>query len=531
MSDTMHQMHGAGETGAVQPAIELRGIDKRFGAVHANKSIDLKVEKGTIHGIVGENGAGKSTLMSILYGFYQADAGTIHVDGRLCDIKGSEDAIAVGIGMVHQHFMLVEPFTVLENVILGVEGGAILREGVDKARGELKRLEREYALDVNPDAIVGDLSVGLQQRVEILKALYRGAEILILDEPTGVLTPQEADHLFRILETLKQQGKTVVLITHKLREIMVATDNVSVMRQGEMVAHRKTAETSPEELSELMVGRKVLLRLEKGEAAPAETVLEVDNLCVETSQGVRKVKNASFTVRAGEIVGIAGVSGNGQSELLEALGGIRAVTEGQVLLNGQDVTPGRGVDAAELRKRGVAHVPEDRHRMAMVTSFSAKEAAILGYEDDAAYQKGLFLNWHAICDATKHLMSEFDVRPNDPDLKAANFSGGNQQKLVLAREIMRDPELLLVGQPTRGVDIGAIEFIHKRIVAMRDAGKAVLLVSVELDEIMSLADRILVMCDGAIIGEVCAADANERVLGLMMAGVDPHEAKAAEGQA
>jgi simple sugar transport system ATP-binding protein len=303
------------------------------------------------------------------------------------------------------------------------------------------------------------------------------------------------------------------------------------MRQGEMVAHRKTAETSPEELSELMVGRKVLLRLEKGEAAPAETVLEVDNLCLETSQGVRKVKNASFKVRAGEIVGIAGVSGNGQSELLEALGGIRAVTEGQVLLNGQDVTPGRGVDAAELRKRGVAHVPEDRHRMAMVTSFSAKEAAILGYEDDAAYQKGLFLNWHAISDATKHLMSEFDVRPNDPDLKAANFSGGNQQKLVLAREIMRDPELLLVGQPTRGVDIGAIEFIHKRIVAMRDAGKAVLLVSVELDEIMSLADRILVMCDGAIIGEVCAADANERVLGLMMAGVDPHEAKAAEGQA
>jgi len=530
VSDTMHQMHGTGETGAVQPAIELRGIDKRFGAVHANKEIDLKVDKGTIHGIVGENGAGKSTLMSILYGFYQADAGTIHVDGKLCDIKGSEDAIAAGIGMVHQHFMLVETFSVLENVILGVEGGAVLRDGVDRAREELQRLEREYSLDIDPDAIVGDLSVGLQQRVEILKALFRGAEILILDEPTGVLTPQEADHLFRILETLKEQGKTVVLITHKLREIMAATDNVSVMRQGAMVAHRKTADTSPEELSELMVGRKVLLRLEKEQAQPKDTVLKVENLCVENAQGVRKVKNASFDIRAGEIVGIAGVSGNGQSELLEALGGIRAASEGVVELNGQDVTPGKGVDAAELRRRGVAHEPEDRHRMAMVTAFSAKEAAILGYEDDPAYQKGVFLDWHAISDATAKMMSEFDVRPDNPDLKAANFSGGNQQKLVLAREIMRDPELLLVGQPTRGVDIGAIEFIHKRIVAMRDAGKAVLLVSVELDEIMSLADRILVMCDGAIIGEVAASDANERVLGLMMAGVDPSEAKAVEGQ-
>ncbi|MCC9622738.1 ABC transporter ATP-binding protein [Thalassospira sp. MA62] len=524
-------MHGAGETGAVQPAIELRGIDKRFGAVHANKEIDLKVEKGTIHGIVGENGAGKSTLMSILYGFYQADAGTIHVDGKLCHIKGSEDAIAAGIGMVHQHFMLVETFSVLENVILGVEGGAVLNEGVDRARKELQRLEQEYSLDIDPDAIVGDLSVGLQQRVEILKALYRGAEILILDEPTGVLTPQEADHLFRILATLKEQGKTVVLITHKLREIMAATDNVSVMRQGAMVAHRKTFETSPEELSELMVGRKVLLRLEKGAAHPGATVLNVDNLCVDNTQGVRKVKNATFNVKAGEIVGIAGVSGNGQSELLEALGGIRSASEGTVELLGQDVTPGKGIDPAELRHRGVAHVPEDRHRMAMVTAFSAKEAAILGYEGDPAYQKGILLDWHAISDATANMMAEFDVRPNNPDLKAANFSGGNQQKLVLAREIMRDPELLLVGQPTRGVDIGAIEFIHQRIVAMRDAGKAVLLVSVELDEIMSLADRILVMCDGAIIGEVAASEANERVLGLMMAGVDPKEAKAKEGEA
>jgi simple sugar transport system ATP-binding protein len=514
----------------VPPAIELRGIDKRFGAVHANNSIDLRIEKGTIHGIVGENGAGKSTLMSILYGFYQADAGTIHVDGNLCDIKGSEDAIAAGIGMVHQHFMLVEPFSVLENVILGVEGGAVLREGVDKARKELKRLESEYSLDVDPDAVVGDLSVGLQQRVEILKALYRGAEILILDEPTGVLTPQEADHLFRILGTLKEQGKTVVLITHKLREIMAATDNVSVMRQGEMVAHRKTADTSPEELSELMVGRRVLLRLEKGPAAPGETVLDVENLCVENAQGVRKVKNASFKVRAGEIVGIAGVSGNGQSELLEALGGIRSATEGQVLLNDRDVTPGKGVDAAELRRQGVAHVPEDRHRMAMVTAFSAEEAAILGYQDDPAYQMAsVMLDWKAIAEHTRYLMNEFDVRPADPYLKAANFSGGNQQKLVLAREIMRDPDLLLVGQPTRGVDIGAIEFIHKRIVAMRDAGKAVLLVSVELDEIMSLADRILVMCDGLIVGEVAADEANERVLGLMMAGVDPNEAKAEAG--
>ncbi|MDP2698037.1 ABC transporter ATP-binding protein [Thalassospira sp.] len=530
MSESIHTAHGTGKTGTVPPAIELRGIDKRFGAVHANKSIDLRIEKGTIHGIVGENGAGKSTLMSILYGFYQADAGTIHVDGKLCNIRGSEDAIAVGIGMVHQHFMLVEPFSVLENVILGVEGGAVLRDGVDRARHELKRLEQEYSLNIDPDAIVGDLSVGLQQRVEILKALYRGAEILILDEPTGVLTPQEADHLFRILRTLKEQGKTVVLITHKLREIMAATDTVSVMRQGAMVADRKTVETSPEELSELMVGRKVLLHIEKGPAKPADVVLAVENLCVDNAQGVRRVKNASFLVHAGEIVGIAGVSGNGQSELLEALAGIRVVSEGQVFLNGQDVTPGHGVDAAQLRKRGVAHVPEDRHRMGMVTAFTAKEAAILGYDDDPAYQRNLLLDWEAIRTTTQHLMDEFDVRPADPDLKAANFSGGNQQKLVLAREIMRDPALLLVGQPTRGVDIGAIEFIHKRLVAMRDAGKAVLLVSVELDEIMSLSDRILVMCDGVIVGEVAGGMANERALGLMMAGVAPEQAHAEAGQ-
>ncbi|MGF1659794.1 MAG: ABC transporter ATP-binding protein [Rubrimonas sp.] len=499
--------------GGVNPAIELIGVDKRFGAVHANRDIHLTVAKGEIHGIVGENGAGKSTLMSILYGFYRADAGEIRVRGKPVEIHDSQAAIRAGIGMVHQHFMLVEPFTVLENLMLGAEGGAVLAKGVARARAELERLEREYRLRVDPDAVVGDLPVGAQQRVEILKALFRGADILILDEPTGVLTPEEADDLFRILRRLREEGKTVILITHKLREIMAVTDAVSVMRQGAMVATYRTAETSVEQLAEAMVGRRVLLRVEKGPAHPGAVRLAVEGAQVIDAQGVERLRDVSLHVRAGEIVGVAGVSGNGQSELLEAVAGIRPLSAGRVLVGGQPLPP----DPAQARALRVAHVPEDRHRMGLVTPFQARENSILGYHGAPALARGLFLNRRAVAEKCARDMADFDVRPPDPALKTSNFSGGNQQKIVLAREIEEDPDVLIVGQPTRGVDVGAIEAIHRRLIALRDAGKAILLVSTELDEVRALSDRILVMFDGRIVGD-CAPETPEAEIGLMMAG-------------
>ncbi len=504
-------------------AIELIGINKSFGAVHANRDINLAIAHGTIHGIVGENGAGKSTLMSILYGFYQADSGEIRVNGRPASIRSSNDAIAAGIGMVHQHFMLVDNFTVLENVILGAENDPLLMKSIARARSELVRLEREYGLQVDPDAVVEDLPVGLQQRVEILKALYRGAEILILDEPTGVLTPAEADHLFRILRQLKEQGKTVVLITHKLREIMAITDTVSVMRQGTMVATRETAKTTVEELAELMVGRRVLLRVEKGEARPGAIKLAVSDLTVRDARGVTMVDRVSFEVRAGEIVGIAGVAGNGQSELIEAIAGIRAAVSGTVLLDGRPIDVTGAADPGDLRERGLAHVPEDRHHVGLVLAFEENENAILGYHDHKRYAKGVFLDIDAIREAAKEKIEKYDIRPPDRRLKTANFSGGNQQKIVLSREMEQDPGVLVVGQPTRGVDVGAIEFIHKRLIAMRDAGKAVVVVSVELDEIRSLSDRILVMFEGRVVGER-EPEASEGELGLLMAGVERRQA-------
>ncbi|MER8698957.1 ABC transporter ATP-binding protein [Mesorhizobium sp. M1273] len=506
-----------------QAAIELIGIDKSFGAVRANRDINLEIMRGTIHGIVGENGAGKSTLMSILYGFYQADSGEIRVGGQPASIKTPNDAIALGIGMVHQHFMLVDNFSVLENVILGAESDALLKKSIAKARSELERLEREYGLEVDPDAIIEELPVGLQQRVEILKALYRGAEILILDEPTGVLTPAEADHLFRILRQLKEQGKTIVLITHKLREIMAITDTVSVMRQGTMVATRETRKTTVEELAELMVGRRVLLRVEKGEAKAGGVKLAVKNLTVKDSRGVTMVDDVSFDVHAGEIVGIAGVAGNGQSELLEAISGIRHAVSGSVMLDGKPIDLTGAAYPGELRERGLAHVPEDRHHVGLVLAFEENENSILGYQDDARYLKGPFLDIDAIRNDARDKIVKYDIRPADCRLKTANFSGGNQQKIVLAREMEQDPGVLIVGQPTRGVDVGAIEFIHKRLIAMRDQGKAVLVVSVELDEIRSLSDRILVMFAGRVVGER-GPDATEGELGLLMAGVEHREA-------
>ena len=505
--------------GGGPPAVELRDVSKRFGTVHANRDVSMTVARGTIHGIIGENGAGKSTLMSILYGFYQADRGEIRIFGHSRTIRSPQDAIAAGIGMVHQHFMLVDTFTVLENVLLGAEGGARLSAGLAQAREELSRLEREYHLDVDPDAIVGELPVGLQQRVEILKALYRGAEVLVLDEPTGVLTPQEADHLFRILTALRDQGRTVILITHKLREIMAVTDSVTVMRRGRVVAEVSTAETTREQLAELMVGRKVLLRVDKAAANPGASVLEVRDLDVVDRRGARRVKKVSFQVRAGEIVGIAGVAGNGQSEVMAAIAGILPPAGGTIVVDGKSVTRGERLDARDMRQLGLGHVPEDRTREGLIGAFEAYECTILGYQRQPEYNAGILTDRAVVLEECLNQMNGYDVRPAEPRRLASAFSGGNQQKIVVAREMERGPILLLVGQPTRGVDIGAIEFIHRQLVAMRDRGTAILLVSVELDEILSLSDRILVMFDGMIVGEVAAQEADERSIGLMMAGV------------
>ena len=513
-------------TTATAPAIELRGINKRFGAVQANRDVTLRVPAATIHGIVGENGAGKSTLMSILYGFYRADSGEMRVAGEPVAIGSARDAIAAGIGMVHQHFMLVDNFSVTENVMLGAEGGWRLAPGRARVQRELLRLESEYGLAVDVEAVTEQLSVGQRQRVEILKALYRGARILILDEPTSVLTPQETDQLFRILGSLRDQGVTVILITHKLREIMAVTDNVSVMRAGTMVAHRITSQTSEAELAELMVGRKVLLRVDKRAAQPGATVLQARGLTIRDSDGVNRLDNVDLEVRSGEIVGIAGVAGNGQSELLEALSGIRRLSSGSFRIGAREVTGKYPASPAQLRRLGVAHVPEERLRMGLVTAFSAAESAILGYQRDGRYNGSVLMKRGPVRDHCVQMMRAYDVRPPDPGLRSANFSGGNQQKLVLAREMERQPALLLVGQPTRGVDIGAIEFIHRRLVALRDAGAAVLMVSVELDEILSLSDRILVMFEGRMVAATEASHADSRMLGLMMANAWPEQASA-----
>lgn len=501
-------------------AIELRGISKSFGAVQANKNIDLKVKRGTIHGIVGENGAGKSTLMSILYGFYKADRGDVFIQGKRANITGPQDAIDLGIGMVFQHFMLVEPFSVLENIILGAEKSWRLRNTKQDARTRIETLAREYEMEVDPDSIVGDLSVGLQQRVEILKALYREADVLILDEPTGVLTPAEADHLFRILDSLRAEGKTIIIITHKLREIMAITDTVSVMRRGEMTGTVATSTTNVDELAKMMVGRDVDLRVDKTPAKVGEEILSVDKLNYVNSQGVKKLKDVSFSVKRGEILGIAGVAGNGQSELLEILAGMRPAKSGAVNYKNEPLLLTNKASPSNRREMGIAHIPEDRHRRGLVKPFRVWENTAFGYHNDDKYS-GKFgaANQKFMRDDAADKMARFDIRPPNIELLAQNFSGGNQQKIVVAREIDADPDLLLIGQPTRGVDIGAIEFIHKEIIRMRDAGKAVILVSVELDEILALSDRILVLFDGAISGEKMAAETNDQELGLLMAGV------------
>ena len=504
----------------VSPILELKNINKSFGHVQANKNIILIINQGTIHGIIGENGAGKSTLMSIVYGLYQADSGSIRVSGKEVKLKSPRDSIESGIGMVHQHFMLVENFTVLENIILGFEGELVFGHKLKKAKENLKNLCDTYKLNIDLDSVISDLSVGFRQRVEILKSLYRGAEIFNLDEPTGVLTPQEVDELFKILRSLKEEGKTIVLITHKLNEIMDLTSEVSVMRQGEVVGHTKTSDTNKEKLAEMMVGRSVLLRLNKEDAKLGDVVFKVENLTVKDDLDVTRVKNVSFEIRSGEILGLAGVTGNGQTELLEALSGIRKVESGNIYLNDEKVSDKENLlDPRKLKEKGLAHVPEDRQRMGLVTDFKAYENLIFGYHDQEPYSKSSILRDSDIITYSKKVMEEYDVRPRSPQLITSNFSGGNQQKIILSRELNESPKILLVGQPTRGVDIGAIEFIHQRLIDMRDKGAAILLVSVELDEVLSLSDRILVMFDGNIVGERINKDVTDRELGLLMAGV------------
>ena len=508
----------------------MDGIGKRFGAVQANRAVSLSVAAGTAHGIVGENGAGKSTLMAILYGFYQADEGAIQIEGRPVQIAGSKAAIALGIGMVLQHFMLVETLSALDNIMLGAEPDWRLGPAREIVRGKLLALMADSGLQVRLDSPVEDLPVGERQRLEILKALYRGARILILDEPTAVLTPQETEALFVTLRKLRDAGTTLILITHKLKEIMAICDAVTVMRAGAVVFDGPIAACSLDQLAEAMVGRRVKLGRDAAarRPAPGATLLAAHGLQWRDALGVQRLAGVSLDLRAFEIVGIAGVSGNGQSELLEILSGMRAAQAGTLTLAGQAFSPGHWLDPAAARRLGLAHVPEDRHRCGMVLAFAAWETAELGYQRSARFASAWGWMKRAVMRrSTEQMMAAYDVRPRNADLKAAKFSGGNQQKLVLAREALAPevpPGVLLVGQPTRGVDIGAIEFIHGRLRAMRDAGGAVLLVSSELDEILALSDRVLVMDRGRITGALAIEDCTEAALGRLMAGASPAEA-------
>ena len=501
--------------------LELRNITKHFANVLANDGVSIKVEPGTIHAIVGENGAGKSTAMRIAYGFYTADSGEILIDGEVRPIATPHDAIALGVGMVHQHFMLVEPMTVAENIVLGAETGGFASLDLNKAAQEIRALSDEFKLSVDPNATIESLSVGQQQRVELLKALYRRARLLILDEPTAVLTPQEVEEFFTILRRMREQGKTVIIITHKLSEVLDVSDDVTVMRDGRVVGRVRTSETDAAELARLMVGRDVLLRVEKEDAQPGANVLAVHNLTVTLRDGTRRLDGISFKVGAGEIVGIAGVEGNGQTELIEALAGLiagnNAVT-GDVEFDGRNIAR---LTARARRELGIAHIPEDRHRRGLLLDFDLAENSILGdhYRPPAVSGLGdVFLNDRGIRERALQVINDFDVRPPNPDLPARALSGGNQQKLIIGREFELQPKLLLVSQPTRGVDIGAIEFIHRKLVTLRDAGCAVLLVSAELEEVTALADRLLIIHEGRIVGEVDPKLATVEEIGLLMTG-------------
>ncbi len=509
----------------------MRGVTKRFPLVVANDRVDFDVEWGEVHALIGENGAGKSTLMKILYGLQLPDEGSIEVNGKAVEIPNARTAINLGVGMVHQHFMLVETLSVAENLVLGSEPhrGPLLDYRV--ARRRTRELIEEFGFDIDPDTLIGDLPVGLQQQVEILKALYRDARILIMDEPTAVLTPQETRGLFRFLRDFAAKGNAAVFISHKLDEVMEICDRMSVMRDGRMIGTVNREDTDQRRLANMMVGRDVLLRVKKGAAEPGEVGLEVQDLVLKHSLKPRNVLDGvSFQVRRGEILGVAGIEGNGQSELVEVIAGLRQVDSGRVLVDGHDEVELRlglstglsdvtSTNARQRRELGVSHVPEDRRGRGLVTEFTAAFNSILGDHYHPPYAGALgLLNEGAIDAHARRLIADYDVRPTDPGIPVGNYSGGNAQKLIVAREMERDPSVLIMAQPTRGVDIGAIEFIHHQIVAARDAGLPVLLVSADLNEIMSLSDRIVVMFEGNIMGELTQDEATPERLGLLMAG-------------
>jgi simple sugar transport system ATP-binding protein len=503
--------------------LELRQITKRFGPVLANNQVDITVAAGTIHAIVGENGAGKSTAMRIAYGFYTPDSGDVIIDGQRRAIANPHDAIALGVGMVHQHFMLVDTMTVTENIVLGAEPGTPVALNVRDAARHIRQLSHDFKLVVDPDAVVEQLSVGEQQRVELLKALYRDARLLILDEPTAVLTPPEVAEFFAVLRQMRDRGKTIVIITHKLSEVLAISDEVTVMRDGRVVGRLHTSQTSATELARLMVGRDVLLRVNKTPASPGAPMLTVEDLTIVGSKGRTRVDHVSFTVRASEIVGIAGVEGNGQTELIDAIAGLTAAaqTSGDIAVAGRSIVR---LTPRERRDLGVAHVPEDRHKRGVLLDFTVADNAILGAHHRLPTEHGghVLLNDSAIRRRAQAIVAAYDVRPTDIDLPARALSGGNQQKLIIGREGGSGdgwhPRLLIVAQPTRGVDIGAIEFIHRKLVEQRDAGCAVLLISAELEEVTSLSDRVLVMHNGRIAGEVDPAVATTEEIGLLMTG-------------
>ncbi|WP_068776712.1 ABC transporter ATP-binding protein [Paenibacillus sp. FJAT-26967] len=500
---------------AATPVVELKQITKRFPGIVANDSISLKLHKGEIHALLGENGAGKSTLMNILFGLYHPDEGSIEVGGKQVRIDSPNRAIELGIGMVHQHFKLVQPFTVTENIILGMEPRKGINIDYKYAAKQVQKLSEQYGLQVNPHARIQDISVGMQQRVEIVKTLYRGADILIFDEPTAVLTPQEIAELMVIMKRLVAEGKSIILITHKLKEIMQLSDIVTIIRRGKVVDTVKTSETTTRELAEKMVGRSVSFKVDKKPAEPAAPVLQADNLTAKSPSGIPVLQGLSFDVKAGEILGIAGVDGNGQSELIEALTGLRRIDGGSIRLLGKDIT---NQSPRQISEAGVSHIPEDRHKHGLVLDFTMSENMVLQTYYKPAFNRGGFLNFDAIEKQASRLIEAFDVRTPSTQTKARSLSGGNQQKAIIAREIDRNPDLLIAAQPTRGLDVGAIEFVHKQLIAQRDQGKAVLLISFELDEILNVSDRIAVIYEGQIVGEVKPEETNDQELGLMMAG-------------
>jgi simple sugar transport system ATP-binding protein len=512
-----------------QVVLDAKGITKRFPGVLANDDVNFDLRKGEIHALLGENGAGKTTLMNVLYGLYKADSGEVLVDGKPVELHSPKDAIHHGIGMVHQHFMLIPVFTVTENIMLGAETdhraapneAPLIKLDRKEVAQKVRELSQQYGFEIEPEATVGDLPVGLQQRVEIVKALYRKANILILDEPTAVLTPQEAEDLFRIMHELTDKGVSIIFITHKLKEVLAVADRITVMRSGRVVGTTIPKETNEAKLASMMVGREVILTVQKKPATPGEEVLKVTDLHVRDIRGLETVRGVSFIVRAGEVLGIAGVQGNGQTELAEALTGLRQIESGQFVLNGKDLT---GKSPRPITETGLAHIPEDRQKHGLVMSYSIADNMVLADYYQPRFSKGIVIQQNQVDANARKLIKDFDVRTPSPFTAAGKLSGGNQQKVIVARELSRPVKLVIASQPTRGLDVGSIEYIHKEIIIMRDRGVGVLLISAELDEILSLSDRIAVMYRGQIVATVDRKDATREQLGLWMAGVETETA-------